>query len=70
MPKYRIYGAVTGSKYLGTVEADNEAQAKEKGEQLDECYIGLCHQCADECEDPEVTVVHVELADEDDEEEE
>lgn len=65
MPKYRVYGTVTGSKYLGRVEADNEAQAKEKGENLDTCYIGLCHQCDDECEDPEVTAVHVELVDED-----
>lgn len=61
--KYRIYGVVTGSKYLGEVEADSKEEAAEKAfEQLDVAFH-LCHQCVDEAEDAEIHEIIVEQLD-------
>ncbi len=68
MPKYRCYGTIVGSKYLGVVEADNPEEAERNAWELDSTYISLCHQCAPECEDAAVTEVSVEEMDEDEEE--
>ena len=57
--KYRAYGIVTGSKYLGEYEADSPEEAEEMA--LNKSNVFLCHQCADECEDPEIHEVTVEL---------
>lgn len=59
--KYNLIGTVTGSKYLGTVEAESAEEAIEKAYKLDTCSISLCHQCTDECEDPEITEIIAEL---------
>lgn len=67
MPRYRCVGVVTGSKYLGVVEAATEEEAIEKAfDELDE-GVSLCHQCADQCETAEVTQVHVEEIGDDEE---
>ena len=58
MPKYRAWGIVTGSKFLGEFEADSKEQAEEKAFQ--EAYCSLCHQCSRECDDPEIHEVKVE----------
>jgi hypothetical protein len=60
MKKYYCYATVTGSKYLGIVEANNEKEAEKKAWELDELYVSLCHQCAGECEDAEITKILVE----------
>ena len=60
MKKYACYGLVKGSKYIGTVEAENEEEAKKKAWDLEEVYISFCHQCSSECEDPEVDEIDVE----------
>lgn len=61
MPTYHIYGIVTGSKYLGEVEAENEEMAKEKAfEELD-MHCSLCWHCAEEIEDPEITDISAEI---------
>lgn len=60
--KFDVYGTVTGGKYLGTVEAESAEEA------LDIAYEGkkvslsvdLCHQCASECENAEVSNLTVE----------
>lgn len=54
MKKWRCHGIVSGSKYLGEVEAETEEEAIAKAEELDS-YVGLCHQCSRECEDAEIT---------------
>lgn len=54
MARFRIHGIVSGSKYLGEIEADNKEEAIEKGFELDACYVSMCHQCSREIEDPEV----------------
>lgn len=61
MPKYRLYARVTGEKYLGEIEAENEEEAIQKGRESDETYVSVCHQCAKEISDPEVTDVTAEL---------
>jgi hypothetical protein len=50
--KFRVYGVVTGSKYLGKYEADSKEAAIAMA--LDDCCVSLCHQCSRECEDPEI----------------
>lgn len=60
MPKYMIYAAITGSKYLGEVEAANKEEAEELGWALEEGCVILCHQCSSECEDPEISEIIVE----------
>lgn len=61
MPKYRVYGTVTGTKYLGVVEADTMQEAEDKAVLSSSCYVSLCHQCCRECDDPEIHDVTAEL---------
>ena len=63
MARYRAYGVVYGGKYLGTVEADSKEEAINKAQELDSCYVSICHQCADEIDDPQIDRVQVELDD-------
>lgn len=58
--KYRCYGSIRASKYLGEFEANSEKEARELAEKSDEFYVSMCHQCASECEDPEIIEIHVE----------
>ena len=61
LKRYRVHGTVTGSKYLGTVEAKNPLDARVLGWGLDSTAIGLCHSCSRHCEDAEVTDIAVEV---------
>jgi hypothetical protein len=63
MAKYVCNGTVMGGKYLGEVEADSPEKAIEKAWELDTTYVHLCHQCAGECEDPQIDRIDVSLAD-------
>ena len=65
MAKFRVYGVVTGGKYLGVVEADSAEEAVEKAGELDECCVSLCHQCASECDGAEISDLSAEPADAD-----
>jgi hypothetical protein len=58
--RYYVYGLVSGSKYLGEVEADSEDEARDKAEHLDTAHVSLCHQCADEVDNAEITDIEVE----------
>ena len=60
MPKYKIHGTITGTKYIGEVEAKNEKEAELKAWELEGCYVSVCHQCSKEIEDPEVTEIQIE----------
>lgn len=55
---WRVTGVVTGSKYLGEVEAATKEEAEAKAfDELDvDCC--LCHQCSEECEDAEIQEVY------------
>jgi len=63
MAKFNCYATISGSKYLGQVEADTSEEAEEKAFKLPSASVHLCHQCAEDIEDPEVTQVSVEKAD-------
>lgn len=60
--KYNVTATVVGSKYLGEFEADSPDEAAEMARNSTAASIGFCHQCAEHCEDPEVTAVLAELA--------
>lgn len=70
MPKYRAYGVVSGSKYLGIVEAPDKDEAELKALESEEAFVSLCHQCSSECEDAEVTEVNLILVEDGEEVEE
>lgn len=69
MPKFQGFGTVTGSKYLGEVEAENAEEAKKLFEDCGNGIIALCHSCSRECEDPQVTDIDVQLIEEGDSDE-
>lgn len=59
--KWNVYGYVQGSKYLGEIEADTKEEAEKKAGEID-TWISLCHQCASEIDDPQITEIEVERA--------
>jgi len=59
MPKFRVYGIVSGSKYLGEHEAKDKDDAEYKAMKQNG-YVSLCHQCCRECDDPEIVECVVE----------
>lgn len=60
--KFVVYGAVVGSKFLGVFEAETEEAAVEKALESDECFVSFCHQCSDNCEDPQIETATAEEA--------
>ena len=60
MKKWEVCGVVSGTKYIGTVEAETKEEAEEKAFELDEAFVSLCNQCSRECEDPEIHKVVLE----------
>lgn len=50
MPKFRVYGIATGSKYLGEFEAETAEEAEEMAANSEHNSVCLCHQCSDELE--------------------
>ena len=61
MSKYDVYATVRGLKFLGTFEASSPEEAEQKAMEANGS-VNLCHQCAAECEDPEIDEVRVEEA--------
>lgn len=60
MPKYSVWGKVVGTKYIGEYEAENATQAEAMA--WKDAHSSLCRQCSDECEDPEIDELTVELS--------
>jgi len=52
--KFRVYGIVSGSKFLGVFEAETEQEAKDLGAESENTHISLCHQCSNECDDAQI----------------
>lgn len=46
MPKYRVYGVMSVTKYFGEIEAPTQNEAVEIAENSDENHASLCHQCS------------------------
>jgi len=61
MSRYSVVGVVTGSKHLGTFEANSPEEAINLALESEAAHVGLCHQCCCECEDPSIETA---LADE------
>lgn len=47
MPKFRVYGIVPATKYLGIFEAETPEAAKELALNSDANDVSICHYCAD-----------------------
>lgn len=63
MAKWICYGAVSGTKYLGTVDAETAEEAEEKAWKLDKACVSVCHQCSSEISNPEIDFISVEQED-------
>lgn len=61
MAKWSVTGSVVGSKYLGEVEASNAEDAEQVAWDTLDIVSSMCHQCSDECEDPEIENIFVSL---------
>lgn len=64
MARYRVTGTVTGGKYLGEFEAGTASEAVSMALASDSASCCLCHKCADEISDPEVTDATADLIEE------
>ena len=53
--EYNVYAQVGGGKFIGTFEAKSKEDAIKQASESNESHISLCHQCARECEDAEIT---------------
>lgn len=52
MAKYRVYGKVVGTKYIGVYEGNTKEEAENKA--YKDSSISLCHYCAEEISDPQI----------------
>lgn len=52
--KFSVYGVVSAGKYLGDFEAETKEEAIKLALESEAASVSLCHQCAGECEDPEI----------------
>lgn len=64
MKKYRVYGVVHTTKYIGEFEADNVDDATEMAWNSEEVHISLCHHCANEVDELEIRNMIVEEVEE------
>lgn len=60
MTTFHVYAIVSGTKYLGTVEAENNNDAEEKAFDLSTASVNLCHACTKQCDGAEISSVYVE----------
>jgi hypothetical protein len=60
MKIFTCYAKVVGTKWLGDVEAENAKDALKLANELDTCYVSVCHQCAEQIDSPEIDEVFVE----------
>lgn len=63
MAKYQVNGHVRGGKYLGVFEADTKEAAVALALESQAAWVSMCHQCASECEDPQIMDADAELVD-------
>nr|WP_297388201.1 hypothetical protein [uncultured Roseateles sp.] len=45
--KFRVYGIVTGTKYLGEFEAETEEEATAMGLNSTNNSLSICHRCSE-----------------------
>ena len=56
--RYRVYGTVTGGKFLGIYEAASKEEAEDRAWAA--AHVCICHQCSREIDDPDITAVEAE----------
>jgi hypothetical protein len=57
---YTCYAKVVATKWLGEVEAESAIEALKLANDLDTCYVSVCHQCSEQVDSPEIDEVFVE----------
>lgn len=59
MTRYRIYAAVTGTKYLGIHEGDTPEEAIDNA-LVENDGVNLCYHCSSEVDDAQIGECHAE----------
>ena len=62
MSKWNVYAIITGSKYLGEFEAETQEEAQDKAAESPDAYVSICHQCAKDIDDPQISEFQAEPA--------
>lgn len=55
MKTWSVVAIISASKYIGEFEAETAQEACDMAWEV--ASVNLCHQCADEAEDPEITEI-------------
>lgn len=63
MKKWRVYGKIVASKYLGEFEAETKEEAERLALESDAAMVCFCHACAKEARDAEIASADAEPAD-------
>ena len=66
MPKYRVYGILTGSVFLGEYKANSEEEAEKMANDDPDAnwYPSLCHQCSGEIEFGDIYETEIDIVEE------
>lgn len=64
MPKFRVYGTVIASKYIGEFEAATKEEAEQMAWESEEACVSVCHQCARDVDSPEIDHLVIEEVEE------
>jgi len=60
MPKYKVYGVVVGTKYIGEFETHNKEEAEQLAWDSENAYISICYHCSKEIDEPQIEKMIVE----------
>ncbi|MDR9792732.1 hypothetical protein ACTHHL_04595 [Aeribacillus composti] len=60
MPKYQVYGVVTGTKYIGEFEANNKEEAEQIAWDSENSHVSICYHCSKEIDEPQIEKLVVE----------
>lgn len=62
MAKWRVYGKVVATKYLGEFEAETKEEAEQMARESDTASVDLCHHCVKEADGAEIASAEAEAA--------
>lgn len=60
MPKFRVYGVVVASKYIGEFEAATKEEAEQMAWDSDESSVSVCWHCSRDVEEPQIDELIIE----------
>lgn len=58
--KYRVYGRVVATKYIGEFEANSKEEAEQMAWNADKSDVSVCYHCSKEVSEPEIHKMIVE----------